>query len=261
MLSYGFLAQALIGAMLSSLSLALFSPFVTLRRISYMGEALSHIAFTGIAIALLLAWNLELTTLAFVIAVSLAIGWLARRRALDEANTVTIFLSVSMALGIILISLRKGYTFDLASYLFGNILLVTPADLWRLGILVLLNLAVIGGLYKELFYISYNYDLSVFFRIPAGLVNRVFLVALAMNIVVNLKAAGIILVTAQLILPAATAFNLVKRFHHAVIASALIAVISAAAGFALSWWLNVPTGACIVLLEFALYLCSLPFKK
>ena len=120
---FSFLVHALLAALLSSVCLALFSPFVTLRRVSYLGEALSHIAFAGIALALLLGLNLQFTTLLFVIAVALAITWLARRRQLQEANTITIFLSVSMALGIILISLRRGYSFDLASYLFGNVLL------------------------------------------------------------------------------------------------------------------------------------------
>jgi zinc transport system permease protein len=107
-----------LGALLSGFSLALSSPYVTLRRISYLGEALSHFAFAGIAIALITGLNFTITTLAFVILVALAIGRLAERRKLDETNSITIFLSVSMALGIVLISLKRGYTFDLSSYLF-----------------------------------------------------------------------------------------------------------------------------------------------
>ena len=123
---YNFIYQAILAALLSSFSLALFSPLVTLRQVSYMGEALSHIAFAGIALALLLELNLQLTTLIFVVIVALAISWLSQKHKLQEANTITIFLSVSMALGIILISLKKGYSFDLESYLFGNVLLVSP---------------------------------------------------------------------------------------------------------------------------------------
>lgn len=254
---FPFLIQAVLAAVLSSLSLSLFSPFVTLRRISYMGEALSHIAFAGIAIALLWGLNLQLTTLVVVVAVSLAVSWLARRFKLGEGNSLTIFLSVSMALGIILVSLRKGYSFDLASYLFGNVLLISKAELWELGFLCLLNLAFIAGFYKELFYLSYNAEMAQFYRIPAIRVNRLFMILLALNIVINLRAAGIILVSAQLILPAAAAFNLVGRLDRAVICSALFAVVSALAGFALSWWLDLPTGASIVLLEFLLFLASL----
>jgi zinc transport system permease protein len=258
---YAFLVQALLAAALSSLSLAVFSPFVTLRRISYMGEALSHIAFAGIALALLLGLHLQLTTLVFVVAIAVAISWLSRKRKLDEANTITIFLSVSMAIGIILISLKKGYSLDLASYLFGNVLMVSKADVWQLGALALVNLAFIGGLYKELFYISYNAELAAFFRLPAKRVNYLFMGLLAANIVITLRVAGIILVSAQLILPAATAFNLVRRLDHAVICSAAIALLAALGGFALSWWLNLPTGANIVLLEFVIYLASLAFRN
>lgn len=257
MQGYSFLVNALLAALLSSVSLALFSPFVTLRRVSYMGEALSHIAFAGIAMAILLGWNMQLTTLIFVIAVSLAISWFSRRYKLEEANTITIFLSVSMALGIILISLNTRYTFDLASYLFGNVLLVSHSDLWQLGLICAVNLIFITSLYKELFYLSYNADLARFYRLPATAVNNLFLILLAANIVINLRAAGIILVSAQLILPAATALNLVKRLDHAVLCSVLISLIAALGGFALSWWLNLPTGASIVLLEFFLYLFSL----
>ncbi len=261
MLAYSFLLNALLASLFSSVSLALFSPFVTLRRISYLGEALSHIAFAGIAIALLLGLDLSLTTLAFVVLISLAIGWLAQKRQMEEANTITIFLSVSMALGIILISLKQSYTFDLASYLFGNVLLVGSSDLWRLGILGLVNLAFILILYKELFYLSYNHEMARFYRLPVNLVNRIFLILLAANIVINLKAAGIILVSAQLILPAATAFNLVKRLDRAVAVSAVVAGLAAIGGFAFSWWFNLPTGASIVLLEFLLFLFSLVVKR
>ena len=257
MQAYSFLIRALLAAMLSSLSLALFSPFVTLRRIAYMGEALSHIAFAGIALALLLGWNLHYTTLLFVVLVSVAIQWLARRYKLAEANALTIFLSVSMALGIVLISLKKSYSFDLASYLFGNVLLVSPSDLWWLAALGLLNLALVILLYKELFYLSYNADMARFYRLPADAVNLLFLVLLAASIVINLRTAGIILVSAQLILPAATAFNLVRRLDRALLFCAVLSLISAGAGFALSWWLDLPTGASIVLLEFLLFLLSL----
>lgn len=257
MFAYAFLVNALLAAMLSSLSLALFSPFVTLRRISYMGEALSHIAFAGIAIALILGLNMQISTLIFVTGVSLAIGWLARKHQLDEANTITIFLSVSMALGIVLISLKQGYTFDLASYLFGNVLLVSSADIRALGALALTNLAFILLFYKEMFYLSYNMDMARFFRLRTGLVNHLFLILLAVNIVINLKAAGIILVTAQLILPAATAFNLVRRLSPAIAVSAIVAFMASLGGFALSWWANLPTGASIVLMEFCLFIISL----
>jgi zinc transport system permease protein len=257
---YAFIYQAIIAAFLSSFSLALFSPLVTLRQVSYMGEALSHIAFAGIALALLLELNLQLTTLIFVIIVALAISWLSQRHKLQESNTITIFLSVSMALGITLISLKKGYSFDLESYLFGNVLMVSQSEIYHLIVLALLNIFFITFCYKELFYLSYNAEMAKFYRVPVSLVNTLFMILLAANIVITLRAAGIILVSAQLILPAVTSFNLVKRLDHSIISSALIAILAASGGFALSWWLDLPTGANIVLLEFVFYLISMLFK-
>lgn len=261
MLDYGFMINALIGSLLSGLSLAVFAPYVTLRRISYMGEALSHIAFAGIAIAILLGINLTYSTLVFVVGIALAIGWLSRRHKLQEANTISIFLSVSMALGIILISISKNYSFDLASYLFGNVLLITGGELKSLAVLSVVNMAFVFVFYKELFYLTYNAEMARVFRIRTGIVNQMFLVLLAANIVINLKSAGIILVTAQLILPAVTAFNLVHRLHKAIIVSIAIALFSAVVGFYLSFRLNLPTGATIVLFEAMLYFVSLSFVR
>lgn len=261
MFEFRFMMNALIGAVLSGLSLAIFAPYVTLRKISYMGEALSHIAFAGIAIAIVLGWNLTLSTLIFVVGIALAIGWLARKHNLQEANTISIFLSVSMALGIILISSSKNYSFDLASYLFGNVLLVTGGEIRSLAVLSLLNIAFVITFYKELFYLTYNAEMSRVFRIRTGTVNQLFLVLLAANIVINLKSAGIILVTAQLILPAVSAFNIVRRLHYAILVSMGIAMFSAVIGFSASFLLNLPTGATIVLFEAVVYFITLSFRK
>lgn len=248
-----FLITALFGAILSGISLAIFAPYVTLRRISYLGEALSHIAFAGIAIAIITGMNLTWGALIFVSLAAWGISWLAKKYKMQEANTITIFLSLSMALGIILISLSKSYTFDLASYLFGNVLLIQSEELFSLGVLAFLNIAYVLVFYKELFYLSYNGEMAKVFRIRVEAVDKIFYVLLAANIVFNLKSAGIILVTAQLILPAVIAFNLVHKLHHVILVSMAVAIISAISGFALSYSMNLPTGATIVMCQAMLY--------
>lgn len=226
-----------------------------------MGEALSHIAFAGIALALLLGLNLGLTTLLFVLAVTALIGFVSRFFQTEESNVITIFLSVAMALGIVLIALKKDYTFDLSSYLFGNILLVTKEDLWQLGILAVVNLAFISLLFKEMFYLTYNMSVSEVFGIKVKPVYYGFLVLLAVNIVTAVKIAGIILVSAQLILPASIAFRLAKRLKPAISISIIVSLLSSFAGFLLSWQFNLPTGAVIVLFEFFLYISVLILHK
>ena len=257
MFGYTFLWHALLGAGLSGISLAILSPFVTLKKISYMGEALSHIAFAGIALALLLGLNLNLITLVFVLVVALLIGLLARLYKTEESNVITIFLSVAMALGIVLVALKKDYTFDLASYLFGNVLLVSRLDLTQLGGLTLLNLLYVGLLYRELFYITYNITMAEVYGIKVKYVYFGFLILLALNIVTTVKIAGVILVTAQLVLPSSIAFRLTCKMQRALVISILVSLASALAGFYLSWVLNLPTGAVIVLVEFCIYIATL----
>ncbi|MDZ4121394.1 MAG: metal ABC transporter permease [Candidatus Cloacimonadaceae bacterium] len=257
---YSFVFYALIGCVLSGISLSLFSPYVNLRKISYMGEALSHIAFAGIAIALVTGMNMQLVTMIFVMAIAISIGYLAQKFRLEEANAISIFLSVSMAFGILLISLKRSYTFDLASYLFGNVLLVDRVDVYQLAGLSLINLGFISFFYKELFYMTYNMEIAGVYRIKVKLVSYLFLLLLAVNIVVNLKIAGIILVTAQLVLPSAIAFNLSRNFKSAIVIGCIAALISALGGFYLSWVMNLPTGASIVCYQFLLFILSLFLK-
>jgi len=260
MLAYGFLLNALLAAVLSGISLAVLSPFVTLKKIAYMGEALSHIAFAGIALALLLGLNLSITTLLFVVIVAALIGFVSRFFQTEETNVITIFLSVAMALGIVLIALKKDYTFDLASYLFGNILLINGTDLWLLLLLAAVNILFIIFFYKELFYLTYNLPVSEVFGLKVQPVYYGLLLLLAVNIVLAVKIAGIILVTAQLILPASIAFRLIKRLPAAIVVCVSIAVATSLLGFYLSWQFNLPTGAVIVLVEFLFYLFALLVK-
>jgi len=260
LLEYNFLIYAFVGALLSGLSLAVLSPFVTLKRIAYLGEALSHIAFAGIALALVLGSNLSVTTTVFVLAIACLIGFVSRFYQTEETNVITIFLSVSMALGIILIALKKDYSFDLASYLFGNILLIQKEDLWHLLILAVLNLGFVVLLFKELFYMSYNMTVAEVYGIRVKTIYYGFLLLLALNIVIAVKIAGIILVTAQLILPASIAFCFSRKLKFAIVLSVVVSFISSAVGFYVSWILNLPTGAVIVLVQFFIYLLSLILK-
>jgi zinc transport system permease protein len=259
-LQSGFMLKAFLGAVLASLSTAVLSPFISLKRISYMGEALSHVSFAGIALALFVGWHMDLTALFFVVAVAIIIGYISKHYDLEETNITTVFLSVSMALGILLISLKKDYTIDLSSYLFGNVLLVTHSDIIHLAILFVLNTLFVILLFKELFYMTYNQAMSRVFRIPVDAVYYAFLILIALNIVVSVKVIGVILITAELVLPGMIAFNLTRGLKKAIIVSFLSSVLAAFVGFGTSYWLNIPTGSSIVLTLFILFLISLIAK-
>ncbi|MDY6787383.1 MAG: metal ABC transporter permease [candidate division WOR-3 bacterium] len=260
-LSVSFLRIAFIGAILSAGSTALISPFVALKKISYMSEAFAHISFAGIALALLLGIGLNAPTLIFVLIIALIIGFVSRRFSLEEANITTVFLSVSMALGIILISVNSNVNVDIAGYLFGNILLVRHIDIYWLSALFIINLIFIIIFFKELFYIAYNEELSLIYGIPVKPLYYTFIGILALNIVVSVKIIGIVLITAQLILPGLTALNFIRKLKPTIIVSVVISLISSVSGFFLSYYFDLPTGASIVLILFAVFLVSLFFRN
>ncbi len=257
---YRFLLYALLGAILSAAATSQLSVFLTLKKISFLGEAFSHIAFAGIALALLIGTEITLTTIGFVVVIAILIGIVSRYYHYQETNIITIFLSVSMAIGIILISINKQYTIDLASYLFGNVLLVTGKDLIYLATLLIVNALFIYLFFKELFYMTYNYSIARIYGIPVNLVYYLFIILLAINIVVSVKIVGVILITAQLILPGISALNLTKNVRLALLISVLFAEVGALGGFILSYKFNLPFGASIVILSFLLFIFSLIYK-
>lgn len=259
--SINFLLISFLASIFSAASTSLLSPFVTLKKISYFGEAISHIAFAGIAFALLFNLNVNLTTIIFIVLITLIIGYLSKKFQFEETNITTIFLSVSMALGIIIISFKKDYTVDIASYLFGNILLVSKGDLIYLIILFIINLLFLIMFFKELFYICYNEEIARIFKIKTSLVYYIFLILVSINIVVSVKIIGIIMITAQLLLPGVTSLNLTNKVKKSVILAFLISILSSISGYYLSYLLNIPSGATIVLILFIFFLSSILYKN
>lgn len=258
--SSNFLITAFAGAMLSAAATALISVFVALKKISYMSEAFAHMSFAGIALALLLGLSMNLITLIFVIGVAIITGIISRKYRVEESNITTILLSVSMAIGIILISLNRDINIDVSSFLFGNVLLISSTDLIYLGALFLINIIFIIIFFKELFYIAYNETIASVYGISVRAVYFLFLIILAANIVISVKISGIILITAQMILPGMTALGITGSVRKALTASAIIALVCTFGGFIVSFYLNMPTGAVIVILLFIVYLVSLFFK-
>lgn len=259
-LSNSFLTVALIGAIMSAVSTSLISVFVALKKVSYMSEAFAHMSFAGIALALLLGFNMNIVTLIFVISIAMIIASFSGKLRVEESNITAVLLSVSMAIGIILISVNRNLNIDISSFLFGNVLLIAKSDLIYLTGLLILNLLFIMMFFKELFYMSYNEEISAIYKIAVKPVYYIFLIILASNIVISVKISGIILITAQMILPGMSALNIVNRVRTAVILSSVIALISSGCGFFISFYLNLPTGAVIVLMMFIFYIVSAIIK-
>lgn len=250
-----------IAGILSAVSTALLSVFVTLKKISYMSEALSHISFAGIALALLLGLSINIVSSIFVMIVVGVILYISLHYNLEESNVTMLLMSVSMAIGIILLSFKKSYVADVSSYMFGNILLINKADLYWLSVLIIINLLFIMGFYREIIYTVYHTSIAEFYHVPAKLITVILLTVLGLNIAISVKITGIVMITAQLILPGMISLNLTRVISKAIVFSVFVSVLSSILGFLLSFHYNLPSGAVIVVVLFSFFLVSLFLKK
>ena len=186
--------------------------------------------------------------------VALGIGFFSRRGALKEDTAIGILFAAALALGVALISSIRTYASDLSHILFGNVLGVSVGDVWLTAGLSFLVLATIVALYKPFLVVSFDPVLAATLRLPAEPLRFLMLVLLAMTVVVSMQTVGVGLVAAMLVTPAATAYLLTRRLPTMMVISAAIGAFSSAAGLYLSFYINVASGAVIVLVATAIFL-------
>jgi len=254
--SLGFLQRALVAGVLVSLLCGVLSTFVVLRRMAFIGVGISHSAFGGVALGFLLNVDPLWTGVGFALVVALLIEWAQTHAAVAEDTAIGIFFAASMALGLIFLHLSRAYNVDVFGFLFGNILAIGPRQLWQILGVTVGVLAVILAFYKELVFLSFDEEMAWVSGVPVTALRYLFLVLMALVVIVTIYLVGIILVSALLVIPGAIAQNLSRELKHMVWVSAGVAVGAAVSGLILSYGLDFPSGATIVLVLALLYLLT-----
>ena len=252
-LALGFFVRALVASALVGAVCAVVGTYVVLRGVAFIGDAIAHAGFPGIVAAYMLGISLYLGAAVAAVGTALAIGVVTRRAGIRQDTAIGVLFAGTFAFGVFLFSTIRGYVADLFSFLFGNVLAIGPDDLIALVVLGLGVVLVVAALWKELLYATFDPLGAAASGINVGRLEYLFLALVAVTIVVSLQAVGIILVVAMLVTPAATAQMLVSRFARLMVAAAGIGIASAVAGLYLSYWLDVASGATIVLVETALF--------
>jgi len=227
--------------------------YVVLRSMAFLGDAMAHAILPGVAVAYLLKGSLLLGALVAAVIVALGIGFLSRQGSLKEDTAIGILFAAALSLGIALISTTKTYAKDLTHILFGNVLGVSTSDLWWTALVGLVVLVTIALLYKEFLVISFDPILAATLRLPAELLRTLMLILLALTIVVSLQTVGVGLVTAMLVTPAATASMLSRRLPTMMAISAAIGASSTIIGLYLSFYINIASGAAVVLVATSIF--------
>jgi ABC-type Mn2+/Zn2+ transport system permease subunit len=256
-LAYGFMRTALLTGVLLAVPCAVLAFFVVLRRMAFIGVGISHAALGGVALGVVTGVPPVAAAAAFSVAVAWVIGWISGRGQISEDTSIGVFFPTAMALGVALMSASRGYQRDLMGYLFGNILSVSMVDLWVLGGLAALALGLLAGFFKELLFWGVDEEGARAAGLPTSRLRYLLLTMLALTIVAAMKMVGTVLISAFLVIPAATGQALASTMRGMLWVSILSAIASVVGGLWLSWLWNLPSGASIVLLSAALFFAAL----
>jgi ABC-type Mn2+/Zn2+ transport system permease subunit len=259
-LAYTFMQRGLIAALMVGILCAIIGCYVVLRSMAFLGDALAHAILPGIAIAYLLQGNLILGALVAAIVVALGISYFTRSGTIKEDTAIGILFSAALALGVALISTIRSYAVDLSHILFGNVLGVSPQDLWMTAILGTLVLIIVVIFYRPFLVVSFDPVLATTLGMRTSLLRTLILVLLSMTVVVSMQTVGVGLVAAMLVTPGATAYLLAKRLPAMMGISAAIGAFSALAGLYISFYLNIASGAAVVLVATAIFLVVFLFS-
>lgn len=251
-----FMQNALLAGVILSVITGIVSLFIILRKLSFIGVGISHAAFGGVALGILIGVNPTLSGIIFSVLVAMGIGYISKKGRIREDTSIGIFFTSAMALGVIFIGLSKQYNVDVFGYLFGNILAISKTDIQIIAGLGVVVIALLLLLSKELLFISFDEEVAQVDGLPVQMINYLFLVILAVTIVIGTKLIGLTLISALLIIPGATAVFLSCRFRTMILISILTGVIATCAGLTLSYYLNLASGATIVLSATALFFAA-----
>jgi manganese/iron transport system permease protein len=256
-LQYAFMVRGLVAAILVGTVCATLGVYVILRGMAFLGDALAHAILPGVAIGYLVGGGsrepLFWWALVTAIASALGIGAISRSTKIREDTAIGIVFAGMFALGVALISTVRSYTADLAHFLFGDVLGVRSNDLLLIGIFGGLILLTIILFYKEFLVLSFDPVLASTLRLPVRMLDFLQIILIAVAIVVSLQTVGVALMIAMLVTPAATAYLLTRKLPMMMALSALTASLSGVIGLYLSFYLNIASGAAIVLSCTALF--------
>lgn len=231
--------------------------FIVWRRLAYFGDTLSHAALLGVALAFLFEFNITLAVFVVSASVSLALLMLQKRATLSSDALLGLLSHSALALGLVVLAFMTWVRIDLMGFLFGDILSVSRTDIAIIYLGGLLVISILAMIWHPLFAATVNRELAQAEDMHPDRVNLIFMLLMATIIAIAMKIVGVLLITAMLIIPAATARRFATGPEQMAILAALIGVVSVLAGLFGSLKLDTPSGPSIVVAALLLFLVSL----
>jgi len=260
-LQYDFMQRAFIAGIVISIIAPFIGNFLVVRRYSLMADTLAHVSLAGVAIGLLLQVNILLAAVVTTAIAAIGMEALRHGKKIFGESVLAIFLTGSLALGAVLLSLSGGQNINLFSFLFGSISTVQVVDLYYIigiGIIVMLFLIIF---YKEFFAISLNEETAKASGIRVQMLNFILVVLAAITVAIAMRIVGILLIGALVVIPVVSAIQFEQGFHRTIYISIFISLLSVISGLIASFYLGLPSGGVIVLVSLFVFIMSLLVNK
>ncbi len=256
-LQFEFFQNALVASTLVGGLTGLVGVFVVLRRMSYIGHGMSHSVFGGAVVGYVAGINFYIAAGVWGFLSALLINQATRRRQIGADAAIGIVTTASFALGVALISRANSVTRNFDAALFGNLLGVSHTDIWVIAGVFAFTIAVVFFLYKQLLFVTFDPEVAPIYGISAGWLDALFSLVLAATIIASIRIMGVTLIAASLVLPPVIARMLTDRFARMLILSTLLGAALGFSGLFLSYFLDVASGASIVLLSAGVFAVTL----
>lgn len=254
---YSFVTRGLEAGLIIGLLAPIIGIFLVLRRYSLIADTLSHVSLAGVAIGLLLQINPLITAVITAVFSSVIIERLRISKRIFGESALAIFLSGSLALAIVLISLAHGFSVDLFNYLFGSITTVKQSDVNLIALLGLIVVAIIIAFYKELVYITVDEEAARVSGIPTRFLNILLIMLTALTVSLAIPIVGVLLIAALIVIPVVTALQFKGSFLQTLFMAECISLLSVLFGVVISFYVNLSTGGTIVLVSLFFFALSL----
>lgn len=251
--TYTFFQNAIIGSLLASILCGMVGTYIVTRRLVFISGGLTHASFGGIGLGVYFGVSPILSALLFSVASALGVQWLSHKGHVRQDSTIAFFWTLGMSVGIICCFLSPGFMPDLNSYLFGSILTIGTADLVLLGALTLVVGLLTVVFYHSIVSVAFDPVFARSRRLPVSLIEYTMMALVAMTIVATLRLVGVVLAISLLTIPQMTANVFTYSYKRMIVLSIVIGWIDCMAGLALSYVLNVPSGASIILVAVVVY--------
>jgi zinc transport system permease protein len=258
---YQFFINAALAAVLASISCGIIGTYIVSKRIVFISGGITHASFGGIGIGYYLGFNPIVGAMIFSVLSALGIEYMSKKSNVREDSVIAILWSFGMAVGIIFIFLTPGYSANLMSFLFGNILTVTHLNLILLLALTLFIIIIFLLMFKTILFVAFDEQYARAAKLPVEMVNYLMIILVALTIVLNIRVVGIILVISLLTIPQTIANIFTRKFEKIILFAIIIGLFGSFTGLFLSYYFDVPSGAAIIFLLVILFVLAKIFRS